>query len=199
MQDKQNQGLEWKLGETKHVVQDPWIDFRSSEYLFPDGRQIGPFYTFSKRDYVVVVASDEEGRFLCVKQYRHGINAVTTEFPAGGMEYGKYEYTQRRSLMKPIETPFEAAKRELLEETGYESDNWKHILDVPSNATDSDNFAHIFLATKCRKTSDQHLDDTEFLNIESHSALEIEDMIRNGSFQQAMHIMAWYMVKDLER
>ena len=86
-----------------------------------------------------------------------------------------------------------AAKRELLEETGYGSDEWKHLLTVPSNATIADNYAHLFVAGTCRKVTGQSLDETEFLNVEKFSAQEIEDMIAKGEFQQAIHIMAWLL------
>ena len=45
-----------------------------------------PFYSYSRKDYVVIVASDTDGRFLCVRQFRQGIRQVTNEFPAGGIE-----------------------------------------------------------------------------------------------------------------
>ena len=67
-------------------MQDEWIDFRRSAYRFPDGSVFEPYYSYSRRDYVVIAASDEEGRYLCVRQYRQGIGEVTTEFPAGGIE-----------------------------------------------------------------------------------------------------------------
>ena len=86
-----------------------------------------------------------------------------------------------------------AAKRELLEETGYESDEWKHLLTVPSNATMADNYAHLYVARNCRRVSEQSLDETEFLNVMMFSAQEIEEMIDKGEFQQAIHIMAWLL------
>ena len=70
----------------EHLVQDQWIDFRRSAYRFPDGRVFEPYYSYTRRDYVVIVASDEEGNYLCVRQFRQGIRTVTTEFPAGGIE-----------------------------------------------------------------------------------------------------------------
>ena len=86
-----------------------------------------------------------------------------------------------------------AAKRELLEETGYESEEWKHLLTVPSNATMADNYAHLYVARNCRRVSEQSLDETEFLNVMLLSAQEIEEMIKKGEFQQAIHIMAWLL------
>ena len=70
----------------EHLVRDQWIDFRRSAYRFPDGRVFEPYYSYSRRDYAVIVASDDTGNILCVRQFRQGIRAVTTEFPAGRPE-----------------------------------------------------------------------------------------------------------------
>lgn len=186
--------LIWQEISTEHLIQNEWIDVRCSRYRFPDGSEYEPFYSYSRRDYVVIVASDEEGRFLCVKQFRHGIKKVTTEFPAGGIERkdGK-EYGDASDISS--EDALQAAIRELREETGYESDEWKHLLTVPSNATISDNYAHIFSARNCRKVSDLSLDETEFLKVIRLTPQEIETMISEGRFLQAMHITAWLLAQ----
>ena len=187
------ENLAWTEVKTEHIIQDEWIDFRKSAYRYPDGRIIEPFYSYSRRNYAVIVASDEEGQFICVRQYRQGIRQVTTEFPAGGIErvsgkeYGSNEY---------IETALEASKRELSEETGYVSDDWEHLLTVPSNATLADNYAFVFRARHCRKESAQNLDETELLTVKKLSAEEIESMIHTGQFQQAVHVMAWLLAKE---
>lgn len=190
-----DENLIWEEIRTEHIVQDQWIDFRRSAYRFPDGSVFEPYYSYSRRDYVVIVASDEDGNYLCVRQFRQGIKEVTTEFPAGGIERtdGK-EYGSGRGS-SAAEDALEAAKRELLEETGYVSEDWNFLLTVPSNATIADNYAHIFMARNCRKFGDQNLDETEFLNVRKYSANEIEDMIDQGNFQQAVHIMAWLLAQ----
>ena len=181
--------LEWEEVRTEHLIEDEWIDIRRSAYRFPDGTVFEPFYSYSRRDYVVIVATDTEGKYLCVRQYRQGIKKVTTEFPAGGIERndGK-EYGGRADLA--AEDALAAAKRELREETGYESDEWEHLLTVPSNATIADNYAYLYVARNCRCVSEQSLDDTEFLKVYRYSYVELKDMIRNGRFEQAMHILA---------
>lgn len=186
--------LAWEEIGTEHIVQDEWIDFRRSSYRFPDGNVFEPYYSYSRKDYAVIVASDEDGNYLCVRQFRQGIKEVTTEFPAGGIERTGREYGDGRGLSLS-EDAFEAAKRELLEETGYVSDEWKHLLTVPSNATMADNYAYIFSAKNCRKTEEQNLDETEFLNLRKYSEDEIEELIDKGNFQQAVHIMAWLLAK----
>ena len=182
--------LAWEELKTEHLVQDEWIDFRRSVYRYPDGRIFEPFYSYSRRDYVVIVASDEDGNYICVRQFRQGIKEVTTEFPAGGIErvegqeYGSAEYA---------ETALDAAKRELMEETGYESSEWEHLLTIPSNATIADNYASIFTAKNCRKKGGQALDETEVLKYVKLTPAEIEELIKNGGFQQAVHLLAWLL------
>ena len=189
---KNKDPLAWEEVSTEHIVQDQWIDFRRSAFRFPDGKVFEPYYSYSRRDYVVIVASDTEGNYLLVRQFRQGIREVTTEFPAGGIERsdGK-EYGRAGDVS--AEDALLAARRELLEETGYESDDWRYLLTIPSNATLADNYAHLFLARNCRKVSGQDLDETEFLNVVRLSADEVEELIATGRFQQAMHLAAWLL------
>ncbi len=199
MKDQEN--LVWEEISTEHIVQDEWIDFRRSAYRFPDGSVFEPFYSYSRRDYVVIVACDTEGKYLCVRQFRQGIRRVTTEFPAGGIERKDGKEYGADGLS--AEDALAAAKRELLEETGYVSDEWRHLLTVPSNATIADNYAHLFMAGNCRRVAGQSLDETEFLHVLRHSAPEIEEMIAQGEFPQAVHIAAWLLARreeqDLQR
>jgi ADP-ribose pyrophosphatase len=185
--------LMWEELHRESIVTDQWIDFRKSAYRYPDGRVFEPFYSYSRRDYTVIVASDEEGRYLCVRQFRQGIREVTTEFPAGGIEQSDgLEYGNKAAA----ENALDCARRELMEETGFVSDQWTHLITIPANATISDNYAYVFLAENCRKAGSQHLDETECLNMELRTAEEIEEMIRTGNFQQSVHVMAWLLAKE---
>ena len=208
--DTDRQDLVWEEVSTEHLVTDEWIDFRKQKFRFPDGTEFEPYYTYSRRDYVVIVASDEEGRYLCVRQFRYGLREVTTEFPAGGIERsdGKQYYTGGKGWTAREKTKLgsdadaaredalDAAKRELAEETGYTSENWTHLITIASNATIADNYAHVYMARDCKKSTEQHLDETEYLNVELHTAEEIEELIKNGGFQQAIHVMAWLLAKE---
>ncbi len=215
--------LEWEEVSRKTLVHNEWIDFRESKYRFPDGSVFEPFYSYSRRDYVVVVATDVDGRYICVRQFRQGIKEVTTEFPAGGIERkdGR-EYAGRAEFetdgagrndaaadandsadaadpadpADSTEDALEAAKRELLEETGYESDEWEYLLTVPSNATISDNYAYIYAARNCRRAAGQELDVTEFLNVCLHTEEEIDQLVHGGDFKQSVHVMAWLLAKQ---
>lgn len=192
--DSVKDSLAWEEVSCEHIVKDEWIDFKKSSFRFPDGKIYEPYYSYSRRNYVVIVASDTDGKLLCVNQFRHGIMEVTTEFPAGGIERkDNKEYGD--AMDESSEDALQAAKRELLEETGYESDDWSHLITVPSNATIADNYAYIYRAKNCRRVAGQSLDETEFLNVKKYSPEEIEELISAGKFQQAVHIMAWLLAK----
>lgn len=185
---KEDKDLIWEPVKVEHVVQDEWIDFRKVRYRFPNGQEFEPYYQYSRRSYSVIVPVLPDGRFLCVRQFRHGIGEVTTEFPAGGIESqnAKHEKVKQEDALA-------AAKRELKEETGYESDDWTHLITIPSDATLADNYAHVYLARNCRKVSGLHLDVTEDLDPEILSRSEIEKLITEGRFQQAVHVMAYLL------
>ena len=183
-----DQELAWEPVSVEHIVRDEWIDFRKVRYRYPDGREFGPFYQYSRKSYSVIVPVLPDGRFLCVRQFRQGIGETTTEFPAGGIETERAEYGRVTR-----EDALAAAKRELKEETGYEADEWTHLITIPSNATMADNYAHVFLARNCRKVSGLRLDVTEDLEPVIVTKEEIETMISEGRFQQMGHVMAYLL------
>ncbi len=197
-QTKEKNPLAWEEVSCEHVICDEWMDLRRKAYRFPDGKIFSPFYNYSRRDYSVIVATDTEGRFICVKQFRHGIEEVTTEFPAGGIERsGRSEYRKGHGGdVADSESALAAARRELLEETGYASDEWSPLIVIPSNASIADNYAYLFRAKNCEKIGSQKLDETEFLNIVTYSEKELEALILSGGFQQAVHVMGYYLAKD---
>nr|MCR4649850.1 NUDIX hydrolase [Lachnospiraceae bacterium] len=199
--ENKNENLEWEEVSCEHLVNDQYVDFRRQEFRLPNGEIFGPYYTYSRKNYIVVVALDEEGRYICVRQFRQGIMKVTTEFCAGGIERSdkdseSSEYPENNKENEgDWENALSAAKRELREETGYESDDWKHLITMPSNATVADNYAHIYLARNCRKVTGQDLDDTEFLNVIILTEEELEERLYSGNFEQAVHVMAWLLSK----
>lgn len=94
----------WEVLERKTVLKDKWIDIEASKCRLSDGTVIEPFYVNHIPDFAVIVPVTEEGKIVLVRQYRHGVEEVLLELPAGCME--------------PGEEPEVSAHRELSEETG---------------------------------------------------------------------------------
>ena len=99
------------------VFDTPWFQVVAKQT--PDHEQ--PLYFINAPDFVAVVALDSQKRLLLVRQFRHAMNSFTLEPPAGHVEAG--------------ETPEEAARKELVEETGYEAGKLELIAKLsPSTA-----------------------------------------------------------------
>ena len=123
-------------------------------------------------DWVNVRALTEDGQFVMERQYRHGLRKTCFEIPAGVMEKG--------------ETPLEAAKRELMEETGYGEGEWTNIMNVSGNSSTTNNISHCFVAKGVKKISGQHLDSTEDLEIVLLSRDQVKDLMVNDQIRQSL-------------
>lgn len=141
----------WKTISSEEIVHNEWVTLRKDKVSLPNGMIIQDFYTVSISDAASVVAVDVKDNVILKKEYRYCQGKETIEIPAGAFEKG--------------EEPIEAAKRELLEETGYCSDEWIYLgntMDSPAKLT---NHMHLFLATSCRKVREQRLDKTEQIEV----------------------------------
>ena len=97
---------------------------------------------------VGIVALDDQGRILLVRQYRTALERVTLEIPAGKLELG--------------EDPLVCAKRELSEETGYTADAIEYLCPIATAAGYSDEIIHLYLATGLHPGA-AHPDEDEFV------------------------------------
>ena len=95
--------MEWKVLSSEYLFNEPWLTIRKDRCQLPNGHIVPAFYVNEYPDWVNVFALTEEGQVVMVKQYRHGIREISIELPGGVIDEG--------------ETPEEAARRELMEET----------------------------------------------------------------------------------
>lgn len=171
--------MNWKILESSYIVKDKWLGLRQDKCLLPNGRVIPDFYVMEFPDWANVVAVTPNHEIVMVKVYRHGLGVISTELPGGGIE------TKDKS-------PLEAAKRELLEETGYSSDNFKPLCKVSANPDTHTNFCHSFLATDVKLVSGQKLDPNEEIEIVVLPVAEVKKMIFENKIYQSMHIAALF-------
>jgi len=113
-----------------------------------------------------VVAVDDEGNVILVRQFRSALARVLMEIPAGKLDYKG-------------EDRLEAAKRELREETGLLADNWVHLTDAVSAPGFCDEVISIYLATGLTVGEDEP-DEDEFLNVIRLPMGELLDMAQRG-------------------
>jgi ADP-ribose pyrophosphatase len=105
---------------------------------------------------VIIVPLTADRRVIFVEQFRPPVNRRTVEFPAGLS--GDLEGSEEESLE-------EAARRELLEETGYQAGQMKRVFDGPSSAGLTDEMCAIFVATGLIRSGEGGGDETERIDI----------------------------------
>lgn len=141
----------WKTKCSETVVDSRWVKVRRDSVELPNGQCIDDFYAITIRDAAAIVALDDAGNIILKREYRYCYDRDLIEIPAGTFEAGETDGLQ-------------VAKRELLEETGYASEDWQYIGRTVESSAKLTNYMHIYLAQHCRKVSDQHLDPTEELD-----------------------------------
>lgn len=121
---------------------------------------------------VSIVAFDGQN-VLLVRQYRHPVQEVLWEIPAGKLDLG--------------EEPLACAKRELHEETGYKAGEWKLLSNFFTTPGFSDENMFLYLATKLEE-GEQCLDEDEFLSLERVPLEKALEMVVNGEIKDAKTI-----------
>lgn len=181
--EKLNMNLSWKILDETTVIKDSWIDMRASTCQLPGGMVIAPFYVNHLPDFAVVVAVTTEHRVIMVRQYRHGVEKVLLELPAGCIEAG--------------EDPKDGAARELLEETGYKAGSLEFLFKIAPNASNCTNYAQCYLARNVFPAAPQNLDETEALEVVELEGEEVKRLLREGGVEQAVHVAALYRAAEL--
>jgi ADP-ribose pyrophosphatase len=158
------------------------VDVCKDEAEMPDGQTV-PREVVIHPGGVGIALEDEDGSFFFVSQWRYAQGKVTLEYPAGKREKG--------------EDDLSTAKREIIEETGYEGRDWVYLGEMyPTPAYDTETIG-LYYAKK-GKFVGQHLDPDEFIHVSKHSLNEITDMIVQGKIHDAKTMGMTFLVKEFK-
>ncbi|MGD0876958.1 MAG: NUDIX hydrolase [Anaerolineales bacterium] len=160
----------WKILESHYFHKNVRID----KCELSNGMTIDGF-VLEYGDWATVIALTKQHEVVLVRQYRHGAQKVILELPGGAMDARD-------------ENPLQAARRELMEETGYASDNFVQIGCVSPNPANQTNLIYSFLALDAEKVSDQALDDTEDMEVVLKPLEEVITMAKNSELFQSMQV-----------
>lgn len=162
----------WKILNSEYVLRRPWLTARKDTVQLPDGRMNDEFWVLEYPQWINVIASTTDGRYILVRQYRHGLGEVATELCAGVVEDG--------------EEPLDAARRELCEETGYTGGKWSLNCIVCANPGSQNNLTYCFIAEEVTPTGERHLDANEDLEVVIRSRDELAALLKSGTMRQAL-------------
>lgn len=144
------------------------------------------FYVIEAPDWVNVIPVTPEGQLVFVRQYRHGTGAVSLEIPGG--------------IIDPEDaSPARAARRELVEETGYDTGTLLHLGTVAPNPALQNNRCHCYLALNARPTHAPALDQTEDIETTLVDPDEVPGLILSGQVSHALVVAAFYLFAQYRR
>lgn len=157
----------WKTDRSETLLDTEWVKVCRDSVRLPNGQEIDDFYTVTIRDAAAIVAVDEAGNLILKNEYRYCYGRSLIEVPAGTFEADETD-------------GLAVAKRELLEETGYVSDEWQYLGATVESSAKLTNYMHIYFANHCRKVSGQRLDATEELDVLVVPLKQAVDMVMDN-------------------
>jgi ADP-ribose diphosphatase len=166
MQDKKDT---WLLLKSEPPIDLKLFKARFDHVLNPRTQKPTHITVLTGNDSVNVFALTKTGKVLMIDQYRFGIGAYILELPGGIVDDG--------------EDHQQAAKRELMEETGYAARQWHYMGCIASNPVFMDSYIHHYVALDAEKAAEPELEDAEDIEALELTLAEVERMLRNGEFQ----------------
>ena len=166
----------WTTLATETLVDRWWMRLRVDRVRIPGGPTLDEYHVAEYPDWACVLALTDGGDAVLIEQYRYGIDRVLLELPAGAID--------------PGEEPLAAARRELLEETGYQAREWRHLGRLAVEPGRHTNYGHLFVALGCRRVADPQLDPAEDLRQRLVPASELAGRVEAGEIAHGIHAAA---------
>jgi ADP-ribose pyrophosphatase len=170
----------WKTLSRQTILEhSKYLTVEDHVVELPDGRVIEHWPWIITPDFVNVVAITAEGEFLCFRQTKYGVDGTSLAVVGGYID--------------PGEDPLEAAKRELLEETGHEAAEWIDLGSYRVGASRGIAMAHFYLARDAHQVAEPIADDLEEQHLLHLSRGEVETALSQGEFK----VLPWVAIAAL--
>lgn len=151
------------------------IDYYQDTIKIPNGN-IAKWDYIKHKGAAAVVAVKDDGSLLMVRQFRNALDRETLEIPAGGLN----------SVDEPTDI---AAARELEEEAGYTAGKLELLISIRTTVAFCDEKIDVYVATDLKR-SKQHLDEDEYLDVETYSIEELIQMVYDCKIQDGKTVAA---------
>ena len=137
------------------------------------------FHVLESTDWVNIIPITTSKEVVLVRQFRHGIRDTTLEIPGGMVD-------------AEDPSPLVAARREMIEESGYDSERVEALGRVHPNPAIQNNRCHSFVAWNVERLHDPHFDSTEETEVVLVPLVRIPDLIRGGDITHALVVVAFH-------
>ncbi|UOQ94901.1 NUDIX hydrolase [Halobacillus shinanisalinarum] len=164
----------WKVIESQNVEVSKFTVKKEQVQLSNEDEMEFSYVSFPHG--VCVLALTEDSQVIVLKQYRHAVRQWELELPAGAID-GQ-------------DPPLATAKRELLEETGYQAEQWANLGFVHPSAGSTSEAIHLFAAKGIYKAGEQELEPSEEIEMELVKMDELYELIGSGDFRHGAGLAA---------
>jgi len=165
----------WSLATTETVGRYRVLDVQRHDVVDGAERPRGDVYTLACPDWCNVVAVTDADELVLIWQYRFGTDTVALEIPGGVIERG--------------EDPLAAARRELVEETGYEAESFELLATVEPNPAIQGNRCFTYLARGARRLHATSFDALEECEVVLFPAAHAADLVDGGHVTHALAVV----------
>jgi ADP-ribose pyrophosphatase len=165
--------VEWRILEEKRSTVSRF-ELIEQKVELPSQEELHFSYVKLKAG-VCILAIDQNGSALVLKQYRHAMAEWEWELPAGMVEDG--------------EDPLETAKRELIEETGFQAQNWESLGFVHPSAGSTTEKIYLYVA-KDLVRREQNLESSEFIHLKTMPLKALYDLVVSSQFNHGAGLAA---------
>ena len=163
----------WTILESKKIYANKWISLTEHQVLNPSGGK-GIYGEVHFENYAIgIIAIDEQDHIYMVGQYRFPLKQYSWELPEGG---GALDGN-----------PLDAAKRELLEETGLVAQNWKELMRMHLSNSVSDELGIIYLATDFTQFEPEP-EESEQLEVKRMPFEDVYQMVIRGEITDSLTV-----------
>lgn len=166
----------WEIEQDNKLCETPVFSLHQIKLIPDQKRTSTDFFILDVPEWINIIAITPENKILLVEQYRAGIDEPTLEIPGGVVDHG--------------EEPLYAAKRELLEETGFESNNWSKLGIISANPAIQNNYIHLYMAVDCIHIQDQQLDGSEDILLHQLPINHFLELIKDGTVHHSIVLAA---------
>lgn len=166
----------WTTLNKKLIYDNPWIRVEEHDVLNPSGNP-GIYGAVYYKNLAVGVVPYADGKVWMVGQYRYVLQQYSWEIPEGGCPQG--------------EDPLDAAKRELLEETGLVAAQYEKLLELHLSNSVSNEWGIVYLA-KGLEEFEAEPEDTEDLEVKQLTIEELFEEVEAGRITDSLTVAAAY-------
>ncbi|MEO8647593.1 MAG: NUDIX hydrolase [Acidobacteriota bacterium] len=175
----------WEQLSTETIAKCRVFDVEKSRWRRSSDAKEADFYTVDHSDWANVIALTNEDEIVLVEQFRFGVKETVLELPSG--------------MIDADETPEDAARRELEEETGYVSDGWILLGRTHPNPAIQGNWIYHYLAKSCEATGKVNFDPNESIATRIMPLAELRRLMQNGEFSHSLSVAAFALLDGRSR